>query len=90
MGTIKTTSLFGVFSNAQRLSIIKTIATGPISVSEIAEKHDVDLGTVSRVLMHLRVFDLVSSEKIGRTNLYQLTQPEKVQELIAIAESLTT
>lgn len=38
METIKTTSLFGVFSNPQRLSIIKTIATGPISVTEIANK----------------------------------------------------
>jgi ArsR family transcriptional regulator, cadmium/lead-responsive transcriptional repressor len=79
--------LFRGFADPSRLSILKSIAGGPVAVSEIVEKTGLSQPNVSNHLACLRDCGLVTAAQQGRYVYYQLSD-ERVCALLALAEEL--
>lgn len=88
LSQIKTASLFGAFTTPSKLAVIKALFSGPVHVAGISELTNLDQPIVSQLLTQLRALGIVSFEKIGSRNYYQLEPTGKIRELIEIAEAL--
>lgn len=84
-----TTSIFGAFTTPQRLVIAKALLPGPIHCAAISEITDYEQALVSQTLMKFRALDLVEFKQEGTRRYYQFKTPDKVQQLLTLAESLT-
>ncbi|WP_125705643.1 ArsR/SmtB family transcription factor [Lacticaseibacillus daqingensis] len=65
-------AVFKTMSDATRLRIILTIAEGPITVTELAERLDLGQSTVSHQLRLLKQERLVLGDRDGKQIFYRL------------------
>jgi DNA-binding transcriptional ArsR family regulator len=79
--------LFRGFADPSRLSILETLRSGAITVSEIVNRTGLSQSNVSNHLGCLRDCGLVEVEQQGRFASYRLNG-EKVSELLAMADLL--
>ena len=68
-----------VFSNARRIQILWALADGELSVGAIAEAVGSSLQNVSQHLSVMKVYNLVSSRREGKT-IYYRTEKEVLEE----------
>lgn len=79
--------LFKGFADKSRLAILKTILTGPKTVSEIADTTKLSQPNTSIHLACLLECDLVRKEKRGREVFYQISTKE-VKKVIEGAQNI--
>lgn len=79
--------LFRGFSDSSRLSILKALDAGPLTVTEIVKATDLSQPNVSNHLACLRACGLVTREQRGRYVRYQLSD-ERVAKLLSLADEL--
>lgn len=65
-------AVFKALADPTRREILRLLRSGPRSSGEIAERFPVAWATISRHLAVLRQADLVSTERIGSTVMYEL------------------
>jgi DNA-binding transcriptional ArsR family regulator len=75
-------ALFRSLGDPARLMIVRRLAAGPARVTDLTAGLGLAQSTVSKHLACLRDCGLVTSEPVGRSSLFRLTQP-------ALADMLT-
>ncbi|ELY95466.1 ArsR/SmtB family transcription factor [Natrialba taiwanensis] len=65
-------AIFQALSHPTRRALIEDLATGPASVTELAEPHDISLAAVSKHLQVLEDAGLIEVEQDGRVRQCQL------------------
>jgi ArsR family transcriptional regulator len=65
-------------SNGVRLQIVHTLREGPLNVTSLAKVIGVNQANLSRHLAVLRHIGLVSVQRQGQENIYQITNPKIV------------
>lgn len=63
---------FKIFADPTRIRILELLTEGKRNVTEISELLEVSQSAVSHQLKILRLFNVVTTEKIGKTVTYQL------------------
>lgn len=79
--------LFRALGDPVRLEIVETLAEGPLAVRPLAARFAVSRPAVSRHLRVLSDAGLVTSERVGRENVYRL-EPTPFREAEAWLRSL--
>jgi DNA-binding transcriptional ArsR family regulator len=79
--------LFRGFSDPSRLSILNTLRSGPLTVSEIVHQTGLSQSNVSNHLSCLRCCDLVIREQQGRFMYYELADV-RIAKLLDLADEL--
>ena len=64
--------VFSTLSDPTRRAVVERLASGPASVSELAEPHDMALPSFLKHIDVLERAGLVTSEKVGRTRICDL------------------
>jgi ArsR family transcriptional regulator len=80
---------FKAMSGPKRLAMLEMLAEKEFSVTQLAERVDLDTSTASRHLSQLRVAGVVEATRVGPTLVYRLAD-ERVGELLALARSIVT
>jgi len=75
--------IFKLLSNGIRLNILILLQNKPMNVSEIVEQLQISQPQVSHQLAILKKHQLVSAERVGKKNLYQLDDPH----ILSVIES---
>ncbi len=73
--SVATARLFRALADPTRLALLRRLAEGDASVSELVAALDVPQSRVSNHLACLRWCELVTSEKVGRSVIYRLAEP---------------
>ena len=68
--------LMGVFSHAQRISIVEELQNGELDVNTLSQRLESSHSRVSQQLGLLRTHRLVAERREGRHVYYRLTQPK--------------
>lgn len=63
---------FKIFADPTRIRILELLTGGKRNVTEISELLKVSQSAVSHQLKLLRLFNVVTTEKVGKTVIYQL------------------
>jgi DNA-binding transcriptional ArsR family regulator len=74
--------IFHSLSDGTRRAVIAQLATGPASVSDLAQRHSMALPSFLKHLRVLEASELVVSRKVGRVRLCQLRP-----DALAVAQS---
>jgi DNA-binding transcriptional ArsR family regulator len=74
-------ALFRSLGDPARLMIVRRLAAGPARVTDLTAGLGLAQSTVSKHLACLRDCGLVTSEPVGRSSLFRLTQPALVDML---------
>lgn len=80
--------LFRGMSDPSRVAILQHLLLGERNVTELTEHLGLAQSTVSQHLACLRDCGLVESRPVGRSSLFELTQPQAVLKVFAAAEEL--
>ena len=73
--------IFKALSSEPRRRILNHLAGGPMTVSEIAAKFDMEMPSISKHLSVLRNANLVNEQKRGNFVLYSLASDNLVNSL---------
>ena len=79
-------SVFKALSDPTRREVLSLLRGGPLSAGEISEKFDVSRPTMSAHFAVLREAGLVTSEKQGKSVIYQLQMSVLEDALLAFAQ----
>jgi DNA-binding transcriptional ArsR family regulator len=77
--------LFGVFANATRIRILRTMAQGELSVGKIAEEIDLSLQNTSHHLRFMKDKGILKSRRVGQRIRYWIACPDLVNGLLSRA-----
>lgn len=75
--------LFGVFANATRIRILRTMAKGELSVGKIAEEVDVSIQNTSHHLRYMKDKGILKSRRVGQHIRYSIACPNLVNNLLS-------
>lgn len=76
-------ALFRSLGDPTRLALVRRLATGPARVVDLMTAMGLAQSTVSKHLACLRDCGLVTSEPVGRSSVFRLTQPALIEVLTA-------
>ncbi len=79
-------SVFKALSDPTRREVLSLLREGPLSAGEISEKFDVSRPTMSAHFAVLREAGLVTSEKQGKSVIYQLQMSVLEDALLGFAK----
>ncbi len=79
--------LFGALAHPTRIRLVELLAPGEMSVSELQQRLNIEMGSVSQQLGVLRRYEVVSTRREG-TSVYYRLRDAKVTELLAVARAL--
>ncbi len=69
-------ALCQTMSNATRLRIVHTLRDGPLCVTELAQRLDLESSKVSQHLTSLKRSGIVAGRRQGSEVIYQITNPK--------------
>src|ERR1700758_3314416 len=87
-GLAPAAALFRSLGDPARLMIVRRLVGGPARVTDLTAALGLAQSTVSGHLACLRDCGLVTSEPVGRSSLFRLTQPSLIDVLAAAEEVL--
>ena len=79
--------VFKALSDPTRREVLALLRSGPMSAGELAERFDVTRATLSAHFAVLREAGLVTSEKQGRSVIYQLQMSVLEDALLSFAQA---
>lgn len=79
-------TVFKALSDATRREVLALLRSGPMSAGEIADRFDVTRATMSAHFAVLREAGLVTSEKQGKSVIYQLQMSVLEDALLGFAK----
>tara|TARA_R110002096_G_scaffold46422_7_gene123849 strand:+ start:369 stop:686 length:318 start_codon:yes stop_codon:yes gene_type:complete len=79
--------VFKALSDPTRRRVLELLKSGPMSAGELSANFDVSKPTMSAHFAVLREADLVASEKIGKSVMYQLKMTVLEDALLGFAKT---
>jgi len=80
-------TVFKALSDPTRRRVLELLKAGPMSAGELSAQFDVSKPTMSAHFAVLREADLVTSEKVGKSVVYQLKMSVLEDALLGFAQA---
>lgn len=80
-------TVFKALSDPTRRRVLELLKAGPMSAGELSAQFDVSKPTMSAHFAVLREADLVASEKVGKSVVYQLKMSVLEDALLGFAQT---
>ncbi|MFT8424957.1 MAG: metalloregulator ArsR/SmtB family transcription factor [Liquorilactobacillus sp.] len=82
---IESERIFKLLSNPKRLQLLKLLENHKLSVTDIVQILGLEQSVVSHQLAILKQHQLVSSQRVGKLNYYQL---DVINEMLEVGKSM--